>query len=631
MPKSENSKSKKISPNEEALLAGLEIIQSSPLFDKLEGNPIFKNKNDLGKKTAACAACESNKYGGTFCLIYLNKDYSLTAKEWAYTIAHCLLHFAFGHFDADKVPSQTGNVKTGNDAYASFDRMLWNMACDIYVAEFLEDIRFGKSTCPSLESARMMGRDEKQIYEWLLEHGVPEGMYFGTAGIGQMDMIGLETPVTYENKWQKQNSAVSKFAWALASSVSEVVSEAGGHDPVKIGRKTRARAAADWFVNHYPLLGGIAMGFRIVEDERYCMKKEISVAAVDVTVGEIYVNPGAKLDEEEMKFVLAHEFLHAGLQHHARCQGRDPYLWNIACDFVINGWLQEMHIGRMPQNGLMYDEELKGQSAEEIYDRIVSDLKKYAKQNTFRGYGKGDIIGDGKGSWWMDGATSLDEFCRSALAQGLEYQYGGGRGTIPAGLIEEIRALAMPPIPWDVELGKWFDVYFAPLEARRTYARPSRRQGSTPDIPRPRYMPADIPEFSRTFGVVVDTSGSMSAKLIGYALGAIASYSAAKEVPYARVVFCDADAYDAGYLAPEESAGRVAVQGRGGTVLQPGVDLLIGAKDFPKDAPILIITDGWIESDLQVKREHAFLVPRGRRLPFRPRGKVFYFQESINK
>ena len=107
----------------------------------------------------------------------------------------------------------------------------------------------------------------------------------------------------------------------------------------------------------------------------------------------------------------------------------------------------------------------------------------------------------------------------------------------------------------------------------------------------------------------------------------IASYAAAKEVPYARVVFCDAKAYDAGWLAPEDIAGRVEVRGRGGTILQPGVDLLLKAKDFPKDAPILIITDGYIEKNLSVHREHGFLIPRGNHLPFRAKGKVFYFAE----
>ncbi|MBQ1913834.1 MAG: hypothetical protein II178_01260, partial [Selenomonadaceae bacterium] len=32
-------------------------------------------------------------------------------------------------------------------------------------------------------------------------------------------------------------------------------------------------------------------------------------------------------------------------------------------------------------------------------------------------------------------------------------------------------------------------------------------------------------------------------------------------------------------------------KGRGGTILQPGVDLLLEAKDFPKDAPGMVSVD----------------------------------------
>jgi len=51
------------------------------------------------------------------------------------------------------------------------------------------------------------------------------------------------------------------------------------------------------------------------------------------------------------------------------------------------------------------------------------------------------------------------------------------------------------------------------------------------------------------------------------------------------------------------------VKSRGGTVLQPAVDLIENAKDFPKNGPILMITDADIENDLKVRREHAFLIP----------------------
>ena len=614
----------KLTPNEQTLREGILLIDQSPLFSRLVGVPVIMDKGQMGKGAPALAV--AGEYRNE---IHLNKDCSLSPKEWAYTIAHCQLHFAFGHFDADKVPAvEYVNLDGKVERRLSFDAANWNLACDIFVSKLLSDIKFGTPTCSSLEQVQGFGKDELGIYETLMAKGVPAGVSFGTAGDGNMDMRGLEQPLTYESTWRKRNRAAETFATALAYSVSHVVSDAGGHVYKDKSEWTRAQRAADWFVNHYPLLGALAAGFKIVEDASYCIKNEISVAAVDVTLGEIYINPAARLEEEELRFVMAHEFLHAGLQHHLRCQGRDHYLWNVACDFVINAWLKEMQVGMMPHDGLLYDEGLQGRSAEEIYDIIVADLKKYSKLDTFRGYGKGDVIGSGDGKWKVDGTTSLDDFYRNALSQGLEYQISSGRGFIPEGLIEEIRALAMPPIPWDVELGRWFDVHFQPLEAKRTYARPSRRQGSTPDIPRPRYVPNEIPEYSRTFGVILDTSGSMDTKLLGYALGAIASYAAAKEVPYARVVFCDADAYDAGYLAPEDIAGRVAVKGRGGTVLQPGVEFLQGAKDFPKDAPILIITDGYIESDLRVKREHAFLLPKGRRLPFRPRGEVFYFSEK---
>lgn len=92
--------------------------------------------------------------------------------------------------------------------------------------------------------------------------------------------------------------------------------------------------------------------------------------------------------------------------------------------------------------------------------------------------------------------------------------------------------------------------------------------------------------------MVVDISGSMSPELLGMALGSIASYGAAREVPLVRVIFCDARAYDAGHLAPEEIAGRVQVKGRGGTILQPGIDLLEQAKDFPNNVRSLLSRTG---------------------------------------
>lgn len=605
----------RISPNEQQLLDGIELVKKHPLFGQLRIYTDIVTKGRLGKNIPAKASSGH---------IFLNKDCDKSPKEWAYIIAHCMLHISFGHFDAERMPGYWQQISEKQQKWVnSYDPDLWNLACDIFISRFLTDIKFGKSDVDTIQLEKYSSASsELKIYEHLVnDHVSVDFSMFGTAG-EYPDMIGTENPLTY--KYGK-NAHITDFAYALANSVRSVIDQAGDQTADHSKRKSVMQKAADWFINHYPLLGGLAVGFKIIETIGRSELSDIEIAAVNVVNGEIYVNPAAGLTDEEWKFVLAHEYLHAGLQHHARRSGRDPYLWNIACDFVINVWLRDMQIGAMPQNGLLYDETLRNRSAEEIYDILTDNIRKNSKLDTFRGYGKGDIIDKG---WTPDinGATSLDDFCKSALRNGLEYHTSTDRGFIPAGLIEEIKAISMPPVPWDVELAKWFDTWFVPLEKHRTYARPSRRQSCTPDIPRPSWVTPEIPEYSRTYAVIIDTSGSMSPTLIGKALGAAASYSVAKDVPLVRVVFCDADAYDIGYVAPEDIAGRVMVKGRGGTVLQPAVDLLENSKDFPKNGPILIITDAGIEHDLKVHREHAFLIPDGKRLPFRPRGKVFYFK-----
>lgn len=603
-----NTKNKnKISPSVEYIMEGIQIINQHTLFGKLGFNESIREYDD--NKKSGSAFVTSAGY------IVFNKNKRHSPQEWAYIIAHLLLHLSLGHTNPDKVSK-------------AVDIRLWNIACDIYITKFLQDIKFSGATIEYDIIQNFPGslRSEQTIYEYLSQNiGHAENYtVLSTYANGCGDIFDLEgiwdTP---EWRWRSNDYFEKKFANALQHSVRSVLQSAASAEMLA-DYDTKSRRAANWFINSFPLLGGLAAHFKVIEDSDYCQKNEIQIAAVDVGLKEIYVNPAAGLTNDELIFVLAHEYLHAGLDHANRAKGRDHYLWNIACDYVVNGWLKEMNIGTMPENGLLYDEKLSGMSAEEIYDELVRNIRTTRKLMTFRGYSKGDIIGVGEN---RHSGVSLDDFCKNALMQGLEYHISSGRGLVPAGLIEEIKALAMPPIPWDVKLAKWFDDFFAPIEKHRTYARPSRRQASTPDIPRPRYFIDDTLTDSRTFGVVIDTSGSMSAKDIGIALGAIASYADAKDVPKVRVVFCDADAYDKGYMSPEEIAGKVEVVGRGGTVLQPGIDLLESAKDFPKDGPILIITDGYIERDLKIKREHAFLIPEGHILPFRPSGKVFYYGE----
>jgi predicted metal-dependent peptidase len=93
-----------------------------------------------------------------------------------------------------------------------------------------------------------------------------------------------------------------------------------------------------------------------------------------------------------------------------------------------------------------------------------------------------------------------------------------------------------------------------------------------------------------------------------------------------RLVFCDAQPYDEGYVPIEILSQKLKVKGRGGTELQQAVNYLENIHDFPKEAPILILTDGGFESDLKINRDHAFLVPNKASLPIIPKGEVFEFK-----
>jgi len=589
-------KQKKANPAQEAFRAGCALVKGNPVLGPLldEAEAHFDDSYPMAKDDWAWVDSNGN--------IFANSHRRAAPEEWAYVLAHCLLHLALGHIREDREGD-----------------LLWNTACDCIAARYLTDLHIG--TAPGELSGPLPSntRDEEKLYHWLKEHREPSCFRFSTMSAGRADMAWR--PPRPLHWWHKSTDWRQLFAESLRDALREAVDYAGGVTTQPGERKKMGpiQQAQEWFLSSYPLLGGVAAGFKLVTDQLAVQRMDIPIAAISCQMREIYVNPAAKLTQEEWRFVLAHEYLHAALCHEARLGRRDPELWNAACDYVINQWLRDMEVGSMPE-GLLYDPELQGLSAEGVYDLLAVNLRKYKRM------ARHDILFGPPD--WMDSKdfVDLDSWCRSAIQRGLDYHQAHDRGLLPADLVEEIRAMSQPPIPWDVKLARWFDERFEPLEKRRTYARLSRRQSSTPDIPRPSWRYEEQAQAGRTFGVLLDTSGSMDRSLLAAALGSIASYAAARDVNRVRVVFCDAAPYDQGYMEAAEIAGSVKVRGRGGTVLQPGVELLEHAPDFPKQAPLLVITDGECDRMNLYGRDHAFLIPRGKNLPFPPKGPIFYLE-----
>lgn len=86
---------------------------------------------------------------------------------------------------------------------------------------------------------------------------------------------------------------------------------------------------------------------------------------------DIWLNPGfiGKLERPTLSGLLAHELLHAALQHGIRRQERDPLLWNIAADIVVNGTILKDTHYRLP-TGAIVDERLAHLSVEEVYEQL---------------------------------------------------------------------------------------------------------------------------------------------------------------------------------------------------------------------------------------------------------------------
>ena len=523
----------------------------------------------------------------------------LGEPEWTFVLAHQLLHLGLNHAVRRE----------------KRDPFIWNLACDIAANHLLLSFKIGTVPLDLASDTGFAGMREEDIYEQLCLDRRLLASLLTCAGPGRQDIVRRPAVAVASRCNPRRTDYENLLAEGIRRAVEKAVEDAAEtFGDAEVERRARAWAPAErarrWVLSEFPLLGALALELRVIADASLCERMDIPVAAVSGYLGEMYLHPGINLTHEELIFVYVHELLHVALLHHTRCRGRDPWIWNLACDFVINGWLIEMGVGRMPAIGGLYDPRLQNKSAEEVYDLLISDGRRCKGLRGFRG-GLGDVLLDTPGRRLYRGDVStLDDVWRHCLGTGLSC-VTHGRGVVPAGLLEEIRSLFTAPVPWDVELAHWMEAHVPVVrEKLRTYARASRRQSSTPDIPRPaRWVPQAWKDAS-TFGVLLDTSGSMDRQLLGRALGAIASYAEAHDVPAVRLVLCDAAPYDRGIVTPTDLRGIFPIIGRGGTILQSAVSHLLRQTDFPSAAPVMILTDGWCEEEILCSRPHCFVLPR---------------------
>ena len=161
---------------------------------------------------------------------------------------------------------------------------------------------------------------------------------------------------------------------------------------------------------------------------------------------------------------------------------------------------------------------------------------------------------------------------------------------------------------WDVHLALWFSTHFGPIERRRSYARPSRRQSINPNRPTAGYRVSREDLENRTFGLILDTPELFNQDILDTVLNVLTLHSIAHDIPQVRLLYCDAKTYDLGFVAPDQLQTMIDIKGLGQKIpLQSSVDLLEKAYDFPKNVPIILISDA-LNNTLDIKREHAYIL-----------------------
>lgn len=134
-------------------------------------------------------------------------------------------------------------------------------------------------------------------------------------------------------------------------------------DMVKLlDEQQRAKAA---LVHIMPFFGGFINKLRTI----YTFHVE-----TQATDGyNLFVNPQftAGLDLTGKVFVMAHEIMHCVLNHMRRGANHDPKKSNIAADYEVNCWINDIGLIKssvMEKIGALYDKKYSGWGYEKIYD-----------------------------------------------------------------------------------------------------------------------------------------------------------------------------------------------------------------------------------------------------------------------
>ena len=327
------------------------------------------------------------------------------------------------------------------------------------------------------------------------------------------------------------------------------------------------------------------------------------------------------LSDSELDFILMHEILHVVLRHCSRQGDRDDYLFNIACDLVVNSNIlmsngMDKNSITLKEHGesmhrLPGGEEGHNFTAEQVYDKLVAipgikrskkikkgwdDHSKWKQSASGKGSDKGsDKSSDIEDALWANRFKNACEATKMKEKNGRK-----GCGDLPGFAERMLDELTHPKVDWRTILNEFVQEEVTDY----SFAPPDRRFSDTGFF---------LPDFNETEATVkdilfmIDTSGSMSKREITAAYsevkGAIDQFGGKLQ---GWLGFFDAKVVPPIPFVDESEMLDIKPTGGGGTSFDIIFNYVRKEMTDKLPASIIILTDGYASFP---KEEAAMDIP----------------------
>jgi predicted metal-dependent peptidase len=276
-------------------------------------------------------------------------------------------------------------------------------------------------------------------------------------------------------------------------------------------RLTKARVR---MLLKHPFWGNLATRMKLVEASEWCQ-----TAATDGRHFYYCTDFINKLDDDELVFLFGHEVGHCVYNHMGRRGDRDPAIWNMAGDYLINDMLIQNNVGKkITAVQILHDTKYRDMTAEEVYDELVKNAVKIQVTLDMHldGSGKeGDEDENGNPKPGSDGkskssgikideetAKKIRDEMKEAILQSAQ---AAGAGNTPAGIRRLIQQFTAPKMRWQDLLRIQLE---SSLKNNYSFMRPSRKGWHTGAV-----LPGMLPAEHLDVVIAIDMSGSISAAM----------------------------------------------------------------------------------------------------------------------